>query len=144
VDTALVAALIAGGVALFAAILSAFATLRVGAIRKGLQVQIAIPRVEAYRTLWDLTKSGSTGHVLDQPARADLDTQLFEWYFTNGNGIFLSNRSRDLLQDVQRALMTPTEGWEGVAARLGLLRSSLRNDVGVFGTDDLRRRRRSP
>jgi hypothetical protein len=142
VDTALAAALIAGIVAILAAIMSAFATLRVGAIRKGLQVQIAIPRVEAYRTLWDLTKSGSAGHILEQSARADLDAQLFEWYYTNGNGIFLSNRSRDLLQHVQRSLTTAGAEWDAIATQLGLLRSSLRSDVGIFGSDDLRRRRR--
>ncbi|GAA2571934.1 hypothetical protein [Pseudonocardia hydrocarbonoxydans] len=141
-DSALLAAIIAAAVALLAAITSAVATMRVGAIRKGLQVQIAIPRVDAYRALWDLTRPGSVGEPLDGAARRRLDAQMFEWYYTNGNGIFLSNQSRDLLQETQRALARPGEDWSKIADLLGQVRTSLRNDVGVFGTDDIRRRRR--
>lgn len=134
-DSAGFSAIVAGASAILAAILSTVATLSVGRLRRGLQVQVLLPRLEAYRKLWDLTRAGSDGHDLDQEARYNLEAAVYTWYYTSGNGIFLSNRSRGLIVEVQTLLRHTTADWDDIANKISELRQSLRNDIGVYGTD---------
>jgi hypothetical protein len=131
-DTALAAALLGGIFALIAAVLSAITTMRVNSIRRGLQVGIAIPRTEAYRNLRDLTRRSSSDHPPSQEERDRLEEDLFDWYFTGGQGIFLSDRSRDIVQGLQAQLRDVNISWDAVRHTYSTLRMSLKDDIGVF------------
>ena len=132
-DTALVAALLGGVFALIAAVLSAITTIRVNSIRRGLQVEIAVPRVGAYRKLWALTRRASAaGHPPSQEERNALESDIFEWYFDEGQGIFLSDTSRDIVLGLQAQLRDAAIAWTDVCRTYSTLRLSLKNDVGVF------------
>ena len=132
-DGALIAALLSGTFALVAAILSAVTTARINSIRRGLQVEIAVPRIEAYRNLWDLTRRASAATPASQDERNALEGGLFAWYFTAGQGIFLSDRSRDILHGLQAQLRNQDIDWDIIKAAYGTLRLSLKDDVGIFG-----------
>ena len=131
-DTALAAALLGGAFALIAAILSAITTIRVNSIRRGLQVEIAAPRVEAYRKLWTLTRRASSTTPPSQEERDVLEGDIFEWYFEDGHGIFLSDTSRDIVQGLQAQLRDSRIEWAEVCRTYSTLRLSLKNDVGMF------------
>jgi hypothetical protein len=118
--------------ALIAAILSAITTIRVNSIRHGLQVEMAVPRVGAYRNLWALTRRGSIVQPADQDERNHLEESIFEWYFEDGQGIFLSDASRDIVHGLQAQLRDDTVDWVGVCRTYSTLRLSSKNDVGVF------------
>ena len=131
-DTALAAALLGGAFALIAAVLSAITTIRVNSIRRGLQVEIAVPRIGAYRKLWTLTRRASALRPPTQEERNALEDGIFEWYFDDGQGIFLSDASRDVVQGLQAQLRDESVAWAEVCRTYSTLRLSLKNDVGVF------------
>jgi hypothetical protein len=131
-DTALATALLGGVFALIAAVLSAITTIRVNSIRRGLQVEIAVPRIGAYRNLWTLTRRASSGSRPTQEERNSLEESIFEWHFADGQGIFLSDVSRDIVQGLQAQLRNESVEWAVVCRTCSTLRLSLKDDIGVF------------
>lgn len=93
--------------------------------------EILIPRLEAYKQLWEITETiSSTGSSIEQSTKENLIADLNAWYFENGNGIFLSNEASELLTTAMKSLKsTPVAD---AKARFSELRIQLKNDIALY------------
>jgi len=101
-------------------------------------------RVEAYRKLFRLTEAtsptrlGRAESLSEEEARA-LGKAIYDWYYENGNGLLMPNRTRLMLQALQRKLQgqplrrLPTDP---LLQEVAQFRHALRRDVGVFASDE--------
>lgn len=134
----LIIALISGFFGLLGTGLSIWATVTAQDVRREMQVKLVEPQLAAYRTLWALM--GPASPSLDNDFTIEERTRMEEdfrrWYYENGNGIFLSSASRDLLVEAKEQLKSG--GSSGNVRRLlSRLRSQLKNDIGVYGKEDV-------
>lgn len=93
--------------------------------------EILIPRVEAYKRLWELSES--VINIENQFDTADKETiinELKSWYFEEGNGIFLSTEASESFRKAVRALKK--SNMNDITSRFSDLRIQLKNDVGVY------------
>jgi hypothetical protein len=136
---AIVPAIIAGTFSLIATALSLWAASTANAVRREMQVRLVEPRVDAYRKLWALmdVASPSLQKELTANEREDLEAKLRTWYYSNGNGIFLSAESRALLVEAKKHLLDSNKPMKDIRGTLSKLRSQMKNDVGVYGREDL-------
>src|ERR1700681_2964542 len=66
-------------------------------------------RVEAYRRLFAVTETASPtrlgrGPQLTEEAARKLGGEIYRWYYEDGNGLLMPNRTRRHLQWLQRTL----------------------------------------
>lgn len=93
--------------------------------------EILIPRIEAYKRLWEMTES--VINIENQFDTADKETiinELKSWYFEEGNGIFLSTDASESFRKAVRALKK--SNMTDITSRFSDLRIQLKNDVAVY------------
>jgi hypothetical protein len=102
------------------------------------QAELIKPRLEAYQKLWSIMENASVSTVqkkkieLTPEKREEMENRLRAWYFSEGgNGIFLSNKARDLFIEAQDQLMALKPG--DVVDTLSKLRTQTKNELGVYG-----------
>jgi len=100
--------------------------------------QTATAREAAYRRLWALTQmfSPSLRADLSQERRDEVAVSLRSWYYTDGNGIYLSRAAADLCFKARELLTIPGEDIERIRQAFSALRTQLKLDVGVYDTLD--------
>lgn len=108
------------------------------------RVRLIELRVEAYRKLFALTEPSSPtrlgrGASLSPEEAKILGKQIYDWYYENGNGLLMPNRTRLVLQELQQKLQgEPLKRLpdDPLLAQCADLRHALRRDLGVFATDE--------
>jgi hypothetical protein len=123
--------------------------------RAEIEKGVADKRFAAYAKLWAYTKVASPmrGSPLTENERADLYTALTDWYYDDGNGMLLTEQTRNIYLNAkrnltcldkelvpenlaQRVLATGAdrESIRGKASidQLSLLRTSMRADIRIF------------
>lgn len=133
-------AIIAGGFGLLGTVLSIFATITANNVRREMQVKLLEPQLEAYRNLWSLMDiaSPSLTNEFTEAERRKLEDGFRAWYYEKGNGIFLSVESRGLLVEAKQYLLDTAIPTSQIRAKLSALRSQLKNDIGVYGKEDIK------
>ena len=93
--------------------------------------EILIPRLEAYKQLWEITESiHDISGSLEPAVKDNILADLNAWYFENGNGLFLSSNASDILRTAIRAMNTAS--LSDAKARFSELRVQLKNDIGLY------------
>ena len=93
--------------------------------------EILIPRVEAYKRLWELSESViNIENQFDTADKESIINELKSWYFEEGNGIFLSNEASESFRKAVRALKK--SNMSDIKSRFSDLRIQLKNDVAVY------------
>lgn len=117
--------------------------------RTEVEASVTEKRFAAYATLWAQTKTASPmrGAPLTQAERSKLYDKLTDWYYDDGNGMLLTEQTRNIYLKAKKNLTCPTEELvpESLAARdrdavrgqasidqLSLLRTSMRADIRIF------------
>jgi len=101
----------------------------------GRTTEILIPRLEAYKRLWEISETiqNATG-ALDSSQKDGLIADLNTWYFEEGNGLFLSSEASDIfriaIRSVKNASLADTK------ARFSELRVQLKNDIALYDEID--------
>ena len=97
--------------------------------------EILIPRVEAYKRLWEISESieDATG-ALDSSSKSSIISDLNSWYFEDGNGMFLSNAASDIFRIAVRTLKNASLA--DAKARFSELRVQLKNDISLYDEMD--------
>ena len=139
-DKDIVIAIIAGGFGLLGTVLSILATITANNVRREMQVKLLEPQLEAYRKLWSLMDiaSPSLTNEFTEDERRNLEDKLRAWYYEAGNGIFLSVESRALLVEAKQYLLDVAIPASKIRAKLSALRSQMKNDIGVYGKEDIK------
>lgn len=126
---------------LLGTVLSIWASLIAHNVRNEMQVKLVQPQLDAYRKLWSLMAIASPAmpeRLKDKNNRVRLEEQLRSWYYTDGNGIFLSKKSRAIFVEAKDLLKDSSDAEvETITKKLSKLRSQLKNDIGVYGKEDL-------
>ena len=137
-ENGVIVAIVSGFFGLLSTVLSIWATVTAHNVRREMQVKLLEPRVEAYRKLWALTVNASPSLTKDftKEEREELEKQLRDWYYDSGNGIFLSKESRKLLVEAKGLLLRGGSAAD-IREKLSQLRSQMKNDVGVYGREDV-------
>jgi len=93
--------------------------------------EILIPRLEAYKKLWEITESVyNLNGSIESPTKENIIADLNAWYFEEGNGIFLSSVASDILRTAIRAIKNAPLA--DVKASFSELRVQLKNDIGLY------------
>jgi hypothetical protein len=82
--------------------------------RAEIEAAVAERRLEAYYTLWQMTKvlapmGRSDAEPLDAGGRAELYDSLTEWYFQDGNGMILGEDTRAIYLTAKQNLICRTD-----------------------------------
>lgn len=99
-------------------------------------------RVEAYRRLFAITEIASPGRRgpgLSEEEIWKLGDEMHKWYYDNGNGILMPNRTRQhlhWLHETLRGEPTVDSTSDAVINEVSKLRTMLRQDVGVFSRNE--------
>ena len=97
-------------------------------------------RVEAYRKLFAITEIASPGRRGRGPGISEeeawkLGDEIHKWYYDNGNGILMPNRTRQhlhwLIGALQREPIVDSTR-DALINEVSKLRTMLRQDIGVF------------
>src|SRR5688572_343592 len=77
--------------------------------RRQVRLKLAERQVESYLRLWMLTGVGTPERrtPMDAGERESLYQAMVRWYFDDGDGLFLSPRTRDLFVGVRSNLVCP-------------------------------------
>ncbi len=120
--------------------------------RTEVEANVAEKRFAAYAALWAQTKTASPMRrvPLTRAERSQLYDQLTDWYYDGGNGMLLTEETRNIYLQAKKNLICPTEELvpeslveqavrDGDAARgqasidqLSLLRTSMRADIRIY------------
>lgn len=100
--------------------------------------------MEAYRKLFALTEPTSPtrldrGDSLSPEEAKALGKAIYDWYYENGNGLLMPNRTRLKLQALQQKLQgEPLRRFpdDPLLQQAAHFRHALRRDVGVFASDE--------
>ena len=94
--------------------------------------EILIPRLEAYKGLWEITEtiSNAATESLDNSAKTNVLRDMQAWYFEEGNGLFLSTEASDSYRKAIRALKK--SHINDIKARFSDLRTQLKNDLAIY------------
>lgn len=97
--------------------------------------QVFVPRLGAYRALWELTQSLRFfgGGPLSDEARQEVAWAMTDWYYKGGNGIFLSQKAMDSWLEARRQLEAESSTDLQVRDAFSALRAQLKNDLRVYG-----------
>lgn len=101
-------------------------------------------RVDAYRKLFALTEITSPtrlgrGESLSPEEAKSLGKEIYDWYYENGNGLLMPDRTRLKLQALQQRLQgEPLRRLpeDPLLREVAHFRHALRRDVGVFASDE--------
>jgi hypothetical protein len=104
-----------------------------------MQVKLLEPQLVAYRKLWAMmgVASPSLTGELTEDERTSLEGKFRDWYYESGNGIFMSVQSRKLLVDAKKHLLNFQIKSVPIRTELSNLRSQMKNDIGVYGKEDI-------
>lgn len=130
-------------------VLQILATLIIGGIgayfsynyRVQTRLKVLELRIEAYRKLFAATEIASPtrlgrGTQLSEEEAKKLGNDIYSWYYENGHGLLMPNRTRQHLQWLQRTLQgEPVDDIapDPIIGEVSKLRTMLRQDVGIFG-----------
>lgn len=93
--------------------------------------EILIPRLEAYKGLWEITESvNSLSESLDNSTKTSVLRDMQAWYFEDGNGLFLSAEAADAYRKAIRSLKKSP--LNDVKARFSDLRAQLKSDLAIY------------
>ena len=93
--------------------------------------EILIPRLEAYKRLWEISESISDANKsLDASEKSSIVADLNAWYFEEGNGIFLSREASDIFRIAIRSLKNASLA--DAKAKFSELRVQLKNDIALY------------
>jgi hypothetical protein len=101
----------------------------------GTRVRIAEKRLPSYRELWELTQptTKSRKEELSMAERKDLYQRLCGWYYEKGNGIFLSNTTRELYLSAREDLLKDSLSGDDITKIFSTLRTAIKNEIGIYG-----------
>ncbi len=101
----------------------------------GTRVRIAERRLPSYRQLWEITQPTTKARKADisMPAREKLYEKLCIWYYQEGNGIFLSNKTRDLYLSAREDLIKESVSNDAITETFSTLRTEIKNEIGIYG-----------
>jgi hypothetical protein len=119
--------------------------------RAEMEARVAEKRLPAYAALWEKTKIASPmrGSPLSLGERSELFDSLTDWYYDCGNGMLLTEATRNIYLKAKANLTCPAKklvpaslrdraaeddaarGWASIE-QLSLLRTSMRADVEIF------------
>lgn len=108
------------------------------------QIRLLELRVEAYRQLFALmeiaspTRLGRGESLSPQDAKA-LGRAIYNWYYENGNGLLMPDRTRLKLQSLQQKLQGEPQQRlpeDPILREAAHFRHALRKDIGVFASDE--------
>ena len=118
-------------------------------LRRQQRLRIAEKRLDSYRELWGLmTVARPTrlteiegGKPLSREEADGLYGTSTEWYFTNGNGMLLTEPTKELYLEAKKNLGAYASGndgdWEAEGRRvmhqLSLLRTQMKLDLDIYG-----------
>jgi hypothetical protein len=125
-------------------------------INKDRQLRITERRLAAYERLWALMRPASPfDEPLDDVGRRQLEKQLADWYYNNGDGMLLADGSRAMYLNAKDNLISSVDSLvpeesrirlralTGIALerergllaqrQLSLLRTQLKSDLKVYG-----------
>lgn len=99
------------------------------------RVRIAERRLPSYRKLWEITQPTTKARdsQLSMEERKELYGKLCSWYYETGNGIFLSNNTRELYLSAREDLIKDTISNEEVTKTFSNLRTEIKNEIGIYG-----------
>lgn len=99
------------------------------------RVRIAEKRLPSYRKLWEITQSTTKARDSDlsMEERKELYDKLCRWYYETGNGIFLSNKTRDLYLSAREDLIRNTITNDDITKTFSKLRSEIKSEIGIYG-----------
>ena len=93
--------------------------------------EILIPRVEAYKSLWEISENVvNFENQFDTADKETIISELKSWYFEDGNGIFLSTEANESFRKAVRALQKAN--MNDIQSRFSDLRIQLKNDSAVY------------
>lgn len=110
-------------------------------------IRVASDRIRSYRKLWEVMRAASLtrmsgeglGPLTPEEAK-NLSSALTEWYYKDGNGMWLTAPTMRLYltarDDLSRYAASPETDLESAdlcVQELALLRREMRRDVGVLG-----------
>jgi hypothetical protein len=101
--------------------------------------QTAISDAEVVRRrLWALTEivSPSVTDDLTNEQRKQFAETLRTWYYTDGNGIYLSRKAADLFLKAKASLTDPGKDSKAIREAFSALRTQLKMDAGVYSAKD--------
>ena len=101
--------------------------------------QTAISDAEIVRrSLWALTETVSPSLTTDltKEQRESLAETLRSWYYTNGNGIYLSRTAADLFLKAKATLTDPAKDSKAIRETFSALRTQLKLDAGTYSKKD--------
>ncbi len=100
---------------------------------------LAVARVEAYRQLWTLTKgiggAGKKGPLSSEERRA-ASTALSDWYWEQGNGLFLPRETASLMMKGWGLLADLSVSDDQIREHYSGLRTHLKTDAKVYSRED--------
>ena len=108
--------------------------------KDALRREMAPLRAKAYSDLWKLTKalSPSDAVALGDGARTQLERDLKDWHYRQGNALYLSLSAQKRLFKLRSALRTEATD-KGLQSLGSALRTQLKVDCGTYtGFDSLR------
>ena len=99
--------------------------------------RIVDKRITSYPELWNIT---SLAYRKSDAVKEDSFTmdwaegflqKLWDWYYTNGNGIFMNEDSKNVFFELQLALKeyNPSAGRDRIKEKVNKLRKELRADI---------------
>lgn len=108
------------------------------------RIKLLEVRVEAYRKLFSLTEITSPTRLgrdesLSPEEAKTLGKAIYDWYYENGNGLLMPNRTRLILQSLQQKLQGEPQRRlpdDPLLREVAHFRHALRRDVGVFASDE--------
>lgn len=131
-DSAIIAAIIAG----FGAIVVALISLRkTNTLRNDIFMaaakEVTERRLSAYSKLWDITSVAkpSNPDIGTMEKRNSLEVRLSKWYFKNGAGMLMSPGAREIFVDCKDMLVDQSLDSSDVVSHLSGLRSRLKGDI---------------
>jgi hypothetical protein len=97
------------------------------------KTEILLPRLEAYKTLWNLTYGvrPTRQERITEEEKSKLNNELTAWYYECGNGIFLSLKTGKLWRSARRSLSNQSD--DQIQNEFSSLRTQLKRDIKVYG-----------
>ena len=97
------------------------------------KTEILLPRINAYKTLWAMTYvvRPTQEEPITDAEKAQLIEDMTAWYYTIGNGIFLSLEAGKLWRQARRSLSSGED--KAIKKIFGTLRTQIKIDIRVYG-----------
>lgn len=146
-DPVVVAALVAGVIALITGALTALITLVVARDRERVdqelqnRLKVAEARLPAYKALWKCMApvSPTAAQPLGKQERSDLDLALRKAFYQDGAGLLLSHKALSKYLDAVEELNRERAPDESICASFSALRTQMKTDLSVYTEDEAAR-----